>query len=222
MLLVVLLLVIAVLLALIAVTVPALYLLIFVALLLLAAALASRKSRENPDGASTVDDASPLAIELVAVLTASVLIVIIVLASLAVSHGRSSPRTAARPPAVVTITPTAAGPPTPRVTVTATASALPQPPRVTVTAPAPVATGLWYETVIVGVHLRTGPSTSSPIVATMPAFGSWVNLSCYQVGQSIFGDPYWYRATYNSQPGYVSGFYVDTGDDLARAGLHAC
>jgi len=49
-----------------------------------------------------------------------------------------------------------------------------------------------YVTASAGVHLRAGPSTASAIVATMPAFATPVGLSCYEEGQPVATEPYWY------------------------------
>jgi hypothetical protein len=72
------------------------------------------------------------------------------------------------------------------------------------------------------VNLRGSPSTTAPVITQLVDLGSPVTLSCYLRGTSVAGDPWWYRATFVSAHGYVSGFWVNTGPDPAKTHLPAC
>ncbi len=72
------------------------------------------------------------------------------------------------------------------------------------------------------VRLRAGAATSTAILTVMLDYGTPLTLSCYTTGQSILGDPYWYRATLGQTHGYVSGYWVNTGPDPAATLLPAC
>ncbi|KIZ19792.1 hypothetical protein [Streptomyces natalensis] len=63
------------------------------------------------------------------------------------------------------------------------------------------------------VRVRTGPSTSHPVVRKL-AGGSWVGIHCQRRGQRITG-PYGTTDIWdNIAPGqYVSDAYVHTGSD---------
>ncbi|ARF59653.1 peptidase [Streptomyces gilvosporeus] len=63
------------------------------------------------------------------------------------------------------------------------------------------------------VRVRTGPSTSHPVVRKL-AGGSWVGIHCQRRGQQITG-PYGTTDIWdNIAPGqYVSDAYVHTGSD---------
>jgi Bacterial SH3 domain len=79
-----------------------------------------------------------------------------------------------------------------------------------------------YRTVGTDVNLRSGPNTGSSVITTMSDLGSPVTLTCYVAGTSIAGDLWWYRASFISARGYVSGFWVNTGPDPAKTRLPAC
>jgi hypothetical protein len=79
-----------------------------------------------------------------------------------------------------------------------------------------------YQTVGTHVNLRGSPSTIAPVITQLVDLGSPVTLSCYLRGTSVAGDPWWYRATFVSAHGYVSGFWVNTGPDPAKTHLPAC
>jgi hypothetical protein len=85
-----------------------------------------------------------------------------------------------------------------------------------------VAGSLHYETVGSEVRLREAATTGSAIVTTMRPYGAGVVLSCYEYGQSVFGDSTWYRASYGLLNGYVAGYWVDTGPDPASDSLPIC
>jgi hypothetical protein len=79
-----------------------------------------------------------------------------------------------------------------------------------------------YATVGTNVRLRQSATTNSDIVTTMQPHGAGLFLSCYEFGQSIFGDTTWYRARYAAMNGYVAGYWVDTGPDPASDSLPSC
>jgi hypothetical protein len=79
-----------------------------------------------------------------------------------------------------------------------------------------------YVTAGTDVHLRAAATTASSIVTTMPAFATSLTLTCYQEGEVVFSDPYWYRASYDGLRGYVSELWLDTGADPARTDLPHC
>jgi len=79
-----------------------------------------------------------------------------------------------------------------------------------------------YLTVGTRVNLRSSPNTNSAIVANMVQSGTEVSLSCYVGGQSVFGDVYWYKASFGTSHGYVSGYWVNTGPDPAATALPRC
>lgn len=67
----------------------------------------------------------------------------------------------------------------------------------------------------VNVYERTGPSTSYPAIRMLQG-GEIFYISCYKLGQSINGDPYWYYGKVNlteTVQGYVAGYYLTTGHD---------
>jgi hypothetical protein len=90
------------------------------------------------------------------------------------------------------------------------------------TGPSYGATALQYRTVGTDVRLRAGATTNSAIITVMVDRGSLLILSCYQSGQSVLGDTYWYRANYGALAGYVAGYWVDTGPDPAYTRLTRC
>jgi hypothetical protein len=85
-----------------------------------------------------------------------------------------------------------------------------------------VSTSGVYHTLGTNVRLRAAATTDSAIVAIMPNLGTHVTLTCYRVGQSVSGDPYWYQATYDGARGYVAGFWVATGPDPLFTRLRQC
>jgi uncharacterized protein YraI len=79
-----------------------------------------------------------------------------------------------------------------------------------------------YVTAGADVHLRAAATTDSPIITTMARFATPLTLSCYQEGESVFSDPYWYRVDYAGQQGYVSELWLDTGSQPTRTGVPHC
>ena len=71
-----------------------------------------------------------------------------------------------------------------------------------------------YETVVRGLRVRSGPSTSAQVVGAIGAAGSRVSVDCYASGDSVFGDHAWYHIVAPAT-GYVAGFYLNTGTDPA-------
>lgn len=67
------------------------------------------------------------------------------------------------------------------------------------------------------------PSQSCTAQATLPA-GTPVTLICQHEGQSIYGDVWWnYVLTPNNGYGYVSDYYVNTGQSAYRVpGVDYC
>lgn len=71
-------------------------------------------------------------------------------------------------------------------------------------------------TSIDGLNVRAGPSTATPVVASLDESGTAVTIACHTRGEPVHGDPVWHRIT---QPydGYVTNYYVrTTGDVLER------
>jgi uncharacterized protein YgiM (DUF1202 family) len=65
------------------------------------------------------------------------------------------------------------------------------------------------------VWIRTGPATSYSTVYLLQG-GQYVWVYCYVTGQSINGDPIWYRVKpnpNNATVGYTAGYYLTTGAD---------
>jgi hypothetical protein len=79
-----------------------------------------------------------------------------------------------------------------------------------------------YVTAGSDVHLRAAPTTESAIIATMPNFATALSLTCYQTGEPVFSDPYWYRVRYAGLEGYVSELWLDAGAQPARTGIPPC
>ena len=87
--------------------------------------------------------------------------------------------------------------------------------------PTPVPVALAFTTTADHVHVRDLPiATRSAILATLGPAGTWVVLTCYSQGQSVFGDQIWYHAV-APVAGYVAGFYLNSGADPA-AGVARC
>lgn len=100
---------------------------------------------------------------------------------------------------------------TPRTTVRAAAAALALafglPGIFAATAGPATAAGVVATTDVVNV--RTGPSTSYPIVARVPR-GAAITVDCYQVGQQIGTDPAWLHTSWAGHAGFVSDWYTNT------------
>jgi hypothetical protein len=79
-----------------------------------------------------------------------------------------------------------------------------------------------YHTLGTNVRLRAAATTDSAVVAVMADIGTQVTLTCFEQGQSVFGDPFWYQAVYGNAHGYVSGFWMATGPDPGFTRLRAC
>jgi hypothetical protein len=79
-----------------------------------------------------------------------------------------------------------------------------------------------YVTAGSDVHLRAAPTTASAIIATMPNFATALSLTCYEEGEPVFTDPYWYRVRYDGLQGYVSELWLDAGAQPARTGIPHC
>jgi hypothetical protein len=71
-----------------------------------------------------------------------------------------------------------------------------------------------YETIVAGLRVHNGPSTSAQVVGGLGAAGTRVTVDCYASGGSVFGDHAWYH-TVAPLTGYVAGFYLNTGTDPA-------
>ena len=56
----------------------------------------------------------------------------------------------------------------------------------------------------------------------MADFATPMTLTCYEQGELVFMDPYWYRASYDGWLGYVSELWLDTGAEPARTDLPHC
>jgi hypothetical protein len=85
---------------------------------------------------------------------------------------------------------------------------------------------LSYRTTGTHVRIRQAPTATSAIVTTLGSTGTSVSLTCYLTGQSVFGDAYWYRATYSGASsddhGYIAGYWLNTGPDPAENALPHC
>ncbi len=77
-----------------------------------------------------------------------------------------------------------------------------------------------YRTVVPGLHFRALPTPFSRRLQTLRRMGSAVTVTCWTYGQSIYGDPVWYR-TVSPARGYVTGQHLDTGRDPAN-GVPRC
>ena len=89
-------------------------------------------------------------------------------------------------------------------------------PHVVVLVLALACTAACESTTVSGLNVRSGPSTSSKIVARMSSAGTAVSIDCYTRGQSIYGQTIWYRIT-APHTGYVTAYYVrDSGTASAK------
>jgi hypothetical protein len=77
-----------------------------------------------------------------------------------------------------------------------------------------------YSTLAHGLHVRTRPTTAAAAIAVLGPAGSKVTVNCFAFGSSVFGDSVWYHIV-NPLPGFVAGFYLNTGRDPAP-GIPAC
>jgi hypothetical protein len=75
-------------------------------------------------------------------------------------------------------------------------------------------------TTIPGLHIHSGPSTSSRANGTLGQAGSAVDVRCWTRGEAVHGHTVWYRVSRPSA-GYVTSYFVDTGGD-GLAGTPAC
>jgi hypothetical protein len=71
-----------------------------------------------------------------------------------------------------------------------------------------------FQTIVMGLRVRSAPSTSAQIVGGLGGVGTRVSVDCYAVGASVFGDQAWYHIV-APVTGYVAGFYLNTGRDPA-------
>jgi hypothetical protein len=71
-----------------------------------------------------------------------------------------------------------------------------------------------YHTLVGHLAIRVGPWTYLRAVGYTGGFGSAVRINCYAYGQRVYRDPVWYHAS-SPRPGWVAGFYLDTGRDPA-------
>lgn len=72
------------------------------------------------------------------------------------------------------------------------------------------------QTSIDELNVRAEPTTSSPVVATIPEVDTGVRITCHTRGEAVRGDTVWYLIE-SPVRGYVTNYYVRTsGDVLAR------
>lgn len=67
-------------------------------------------------------------------------------------------------------------------------------------------------TSVSGLNVRAGPTTLSPVVATIDRVDTGIGIDCFVYGEPVHGDPVWYRID-RPHSGYVTNHYVDTGGD---------
>jgi hypothetical protein len=79
-----------------------------------------------------------------------------------------------------------------------------------------------YVTAGTDIHLRAAATTNSAILTTLPSFATSLTLTCYEQGEVVFSDPYWYRTSYEGLRGYVSELWLDTGADPAATDVPHC
>jgi uncharacterized protein YraI len=76
--------------------------------------------------------------------------------------------------------------------------------------------GACQNTSIDGLNVRSGPSTSSAVVASLDEAGTAVVIECHTRGEAVYGDTVWYRIS-RPYDGYVTNYYVRTrGEVLER------
>jgi uncharacterized protein YraI len=73
--------------------------------------------------------------------------------------------------------------------------------------------GACQNTSIDGLNVRSGPSTSSAVVATIDDSGTAVTIDCHTSGEAVRGDTVWYRIT-RPYTGYVTNYYIRTNSDV--------
>lgn len=76
--------------------------------------------------------------------------------------------------------------------------------------------------------LRSGTSTSSPQIGSVPA-GVFVGIQCAAIGQNVDDPAYdftptsdWDRVTYSGVTGYIADFYVTTNKDINSGKIPRC
>lgn len=79
-----------------------------------------------------------------------------------------------------------------------------------------------YQTVGADVRIRAAATTESTVIFDLQSQGSSVTLYCYQAGQAILGDQFWYQASAGAVHGYIAGYWINTGPDPAATELPAC
>jgi hypothetical protein len=77
-----------------------------------------------------------------------------------------------------------------------------------------------YHTLVGHLPVRVGPWSYLRAVGYLGGFGSAVRINCYAYGQRVDRDAVWYHASW-PHPGWVAGFYLDTGRDPAP-GVPVC
>jgi uncharacterized protein YraI len=71
------------------------------------------------------------------------------------------------------------------------------------------------------LHVRSGPSTANPVVATLGPAGTHVTIDCSTPGEPIRGNAVWYHIT-EPERGYVTSYYVRTDDTTTTKTIPAC
>lgn len=71
-------------------------------------------------------------------------------------------------------------------------------------------------TTVSGLHVRSGPSTSSAVTGTLGPQGTNVAVHCWTRGEAVHGHTVWYRI---NQPagGYVTSYYVTNSDQTMQS-----
>ena len=82
-----------------------------------------------------------------------------------------------------------------------------------------------YRTGRSGLNIRSGPGTSYARVGWL-GDGASVDVSCWEMGQAVLGDPVWLSVRSGSANGYAADYYVDTHwrstADLTSQGMPPC
>jgi hypothetical protein len=76
-----------------------------------------------------------------------------------------------------------------------------------------------YHTLTPHLHIRGGPGRNYRTVFKLGGVGSYVRVTCFAYGGSVYGDPVWYHTT-RPVGGWVTGFYLNTGQDPAPGVPH--
>jgi uncharacterized protein YraI len=76
-----------------------------------------------------------------------------------------------------------------------------------------VLVGACDRTSVEGLNVRSGPSTSSAVVASLDEAGTAVVIECHTRGEAVYGDTVWYRIS-RPYDGYVTNYYVRTRDEV--------